>query len=171
MDQKNRWPFAVAFEGDPDAIGGGDEFGHDKPFRRGKFAKAARPVYKAAMNKWLFLAGVNGAAAVLLGAFAAHGLAHRLPDHMLAAFNTAAHYQLLHASVLGLAALAGRGKARTYAHIAALLVQIGILLFSGSLYLWALTGVHGFVFVTPVGGTALIAGWLALAVAGWKMER
>jgi uncharacterized membrane protein YgdD (TMEM256/DUF423 family) len=118
------------------------------------------------MNKWLFLAGVNGAAAVLLGAFAAHGLQGRLPPNMLGAFNTAAHYQLIHALALGLAARTGS----RCAGMAALLFVIGIVLFSGSLYAWALTGIHGFVFVTPVGGTTLVAGWVALALAGWKMR-
>jgi len=123
------------------------------------------------MNKWLFLAGVNGAAAVLLGAFAAHGLAHRLPANALGAFNTAAHYHLIHALALGVAALAGRGRPGSRVNIAALLFWIGIVLFSGSLYVWALTGIHAVVFVTPVGGTALVAGWVALAVAAWKMEK
>ncbi len=122
------------------------------------------------MGRWLFLAGVNGAAAVLLGAFAAHGLHGRLSDTALGAFDTAAHYHLIHAVALGLSTLAARGHPKSCAHIAALLFQTGIILFSGSLYLWALTGIHVFVFVTPLGGIALVAGWVALAVAGWKAD-
>lgn len=122
------------------------------------------------MNKWLFLAGINGAAAVLLGAFAAHGLQGRLPANTLNAFNTAAHYQLMHALALGLAALVARTGSHA-ANAAAWLFVIGIVLFSGSLYLWALTGIHALAFVTPLGGTALIAGWAALAIAGWKLDR
>jgi uncharacterized membrane protein YgdD (TMEM256/DUF423 family) len=137
----------------------------------GKFAKPARPVYKAAMNKWLFLAGVNGAAAVLMGAFAAHAMATRFPANAVGAVSTAAHYHLMHALALGLAALAARGKPKSWANIAALLFQIGIILFSGSLYLWALTGIRAFAFITPVGGTALVAGWVVLAMAAWKMDK
>lgn len=123
------------------------------------------------MNKWLFLAGVNGAAAVLMGAFAAHAMAARFPANAAGAVSTAAHYHLMHALALGVAALAARGKPGSWANIAALLFQIGIILFSGSLYLWALTAVRSFAYITPIGGTALVAGWIALAAAAWKMEK
>lgn len=122
------------------------------------------------MNRWLFLAGINGAAAVLLGAFGAHAMAGRFAANVIAAFNTGAHYHLIHAVALGVAAVALRAGATGTAW-AAWLFQVGILLFSGSLYLWALTGIHLLVFITPLGGLTLVAGWLALAVAAWKMER
>jgi len=121
------------------------------------------------MNKWLFLSAINGAAAVLLGAFAAHAMAGRFSAGAIHAFDTAAHYHLIHAVALGLAAVSPRAGAR--AEWAARLLLAGIALFSGSLYLWALTGIGWLVFVTPLGGIALVAGWLALAAAAWKMER
>lgn len=114
------------------------------------------------MKVWLFLAAVNGFLAVAFGAFAAHGLAQRLDAHSLSVFDTGARYHLSHALAMGLAALAmpaAAGRAR----IAAALFLAGIILFSGSLYLLALTGVMAWAFVTPFGGLCFLAGWGALA--------
>lgn len=120
------------------------------------------------MKIWLFIAGLNGAAAVLMGAFAAHALG---PDRPFAsAFSTAAHYHLVHAAAMAIAALAARGAAASRAQMAAALFLAGILLFSGSLYLLTLTGLRAFGTITPVGGLALVAGWLALALAALKLE-
>ena len=123
------------------------------------------------MKNWLFLAGANGAVAVLAGAFAAHVLGQRLDPRMLSAFNTAATYHLVHALALGLAALAARGAAARRAHIAAALFLAGMLLFCFSLYLLALTGWVWLAFATPVGGLSFVAGWIMLAAAGLKWER
>jgi uncharacterized membrane protein YgdD (TMEM256/DUF423 family) len=122
------------------------------------------------MKKWLFIASVNGALAVLAGAFAAHALQHRLDQPFVSAFTTGAHYHLIHAVAMGLAALAARGAARMYAEVAALLFLVGILLFSGSLYMLALTGVRTFAYITPLGGIALVLGWAVLAWAALKLE-
>lgn len=126
---------------------------------------------KQAMKNWLFLAGVNGALAVLAGAFAAHALGSRLDPRMLSAFSTAATYHLVHSLALGIAGLAARGPAQRRADIAAALFLAGIVLFCFSLYLLALTGIVAFAYATPVGGIAFIAGWIMLAAAGLKMER
>jgi uncharacterized membrane protein YgdD (TMEM256/DUF423 family) len=123
------------------------------------------------MSKWLFVAAIMGALGVLLAAFGAHALAARLEPHALATFDTGARYQLIHALAMGLAALAARDAARVWAERAALLFFIGILLFSGSLYGLALSEIRVLGFVTPLGGLALIAGWIALALAALKMER
>ncbi|MCX7280897.1 MAG: DUF423 domain-containing protein [Alphaproteobacteria bacterium] len=122
------------------------------------------------MKKYLFLAGVNGAIAVLAGAFAAHALGSRLDPRMLTAFSTGATYHLVHSLALGIAALAARGAARRRALIAAVLFVAGIILFCFSLYLLALTGWVVFAFATPVGGIAFVAGWIMLALAGLKLE-
>lgn len=106
----------------------------------------------------------------MLGAFAAHGLSGRLAPVALQVFDTAARYHLIHAVALGLAALEMRGGARRHARLAAMLFLAGILLFSGSLYLLALTGIRAFGFITPAGGLAFIMGWIALALAGLKLE-
>jgi uncharacterized membrane protein YgdD (TMEM256/DUF423 family) len=123
------------------------------------------------MKKYLFIASVNGALAVLAGAFAAHALAQRLEPRMLAAFTTGAHYHLIHAVAIGVAALAARGAAKARAETAALLLLIGILLFSGSLYMLALTGIRAFAYITPLGGIAFVLGWVMLAWAALKLEK
>jgi uncharacterized membrane protein YgdD (TMEM256/DUF423 family) len=114
------------------------------------------------MNVWLFIAAINGFIAVAAGAFGAHGLKGRLDADALAIFETAARYQMYHALAIGLAATAPRNSA---AQLACAAFLTGIVLFSGSLYLLALTGARAFGFVTPLGGLAFLAGWLALAWA------
>jgi uncharacterized membrane protein YgdD (TMEM256/DUF423 family) len=127
------------------------------------------------MKNWLFLAAVNGAIAVLCGAFAAHGLKARLPADMVGVFDTGARYHLVHALALGLAALTlggqdPHGPAAARARLAAMFFLGGIVLFSGSLYLLALTGLTAFGLLTPVGGLAFVAGWGTLAAAALKLE-
>ena len=122
------------------------------------------------MKKWLFIAGINGALAVLAGAFAAHALSSRLDPTHAAAFATAAHYHLVHAVAMAVAALAARGAAKPRAQTAALLFLAGIVLFCGSLYMLVLTGIRLFAYVTPVGGLALVAAWILLALAALKLE-
>lgn len=128
------------------------------------------------MRTWLFLAAVNGALAVLCGAFAAHGLKASLPADRIAVFDTGARYHLMHALAMGLAALtigmkAARGPAARYAARAAALFLAGLILFSGSLYLLALTGMPALGLVTPIGGLALVGGWIMLAAAALKLEK
>lgn len=122
------------------------------------------------MNKWFVIAALNGALAVIAGAFAAHGLQGQLDAAMLEVFQTGARYHLMHALAMGLAALAMRDEAVPRARLAGMLFLAGIVLFSGSLYALALTGLRGFGFVTPFGGLAFIAGWIALAFAGLKLK-
>lgn len=116
------------------------------------------------------IAAINGALAVLCGAFAAHGLKMRLSPDMVGVFDTGARYHLMHALAIGLAALAARGPAAPRARLAAALFLAGIILFSGSLYLLALTGVPAYGFITPFGGVAFVAGWALLAAAAMKLE-
>jgi uncharacterized membrane protein YgdD (TMEM256/DUF423 family) len=123
------------------------------------------------MKKWLFLAGLSGALAVIAGAFGAHGLKDRLEPRLLASFTTAAHYHLIHAAAMAVAALTAREvRAAPRARLAAFLFLAGTVLFSGSLYALALSGIRLFAFVTPVGGLAFIAGWILLALAALKLE-
>ena len=112
------------------------------------------------MNVWLLVAAINGFLAVAAGAFAAHGLQGRLDAHALTIFETGARYQMYHALAIGVAAMAPRNAASRLACISFL---VGITLFSGSLYLFALTGARAFAFVTPLGGIAFLLGWGALA--------
>ncbi|MGE3171865.1 MAG: DUF423 domain-containing protein [Planctomycetota bacterium] len=105
-------------------------------------------------------AALLGAAAVLLGAFAAHGLEGRISDQALRWFQTGAHYHGWHALALfgcGLLGRTGRTpRAAAWAFVA------GIALFSGSLYAMALTDARWLGAVTPLGGTAFVVGWLLL---------
>lgn len=120
------------------------------------------------MRTWIVIGALNGFLAVGLGAFAAHGLRGRVPEADLTIFQTGAHYHLVHAVamvVVGLAALHLRHRGVS---AAGWLFLVGILLFSGSLYSLGFTGSRALVMLTPVGGTAFLAGWLALAWAALR---
>lgn len=109
------------------------------------------------------LGAIAMAFGVALGAFGAHGLRARLSPDLLAIYETGVRYHLVHGLALFVAAwLAGEDRGRA-ARLAGLLFAVGILLFSGSLYLLALTGVRTFGAITPLGGVAWIAAWLILA--------
>jgi uncharacterized membrane protein YgdD (TMEM256/DUF423 family) len=112
----------------------------------------------------LMIAALSLAAAVALGAFGAHALKGRLTPEMLAVYQTAVQYHFWHAlGLMGVALLmmqSPRDKALPW--IAWLLIA-GLLLFSGSLYLLALSGVTWLGALTPLGGAAFIAAWLGLA--------
>ncbi len=122
------------------------------------------------MNLWLVVASVNGALAVAAGAFGAHALQARLDPHALQVFETGARYHMYHALAIGLAALAFRGASASSARISALFFLGGIVLFSGSLYLLALTGIRTFGIITPVGGLSFLSGWAMLAYAATKLS-
>lgn len=113
------------------------------------------------------LGSVSAGLAVALGAFAAHGLRSRISPEALQTFETGARYHMYHAlALLAVAWAAARwpGGAVT---AAGWLFVVGTLLFSGSLYLLAVTGVRVLGAITPFGGLAFILGWLALAWAAW----
>lgn len=118
------------------------------------------------MNPWLFIAAVNGLLAVAAGAFGAHALAGVLDAHALQTFETGARYHMYHALATGLAALALRE--RRGARLAAALFVAGIVLFSGSLYALAITGLRPIAYATPFGGVAFLAGWAALGYAALR---
>ena len=112
------------------------------------------------------LASLAGGLAVVLGAFGAHALKDRLEPAMLAAFNTAVHYQMLHATVvLVIMLLARTSDSPGFLLGAAGSMLAGILLFSGSLYVLVLWGWRWLGPITPVGGALLIIGWGLLLVA------
>ncbi|HYJ79903.1 MAG TPA: DUF423 domain-containing protein [Longimicrobiaceae bacterium] len=121
------------------------------------------------MARTFWILGCTFAAlGVAAGAFGAHALRARLPADLLAVFETAARYQLYHAlALLAVALAAARWPAGGWA-AAGWLFTAGIVVFSGSLYLLALTGTRWLGAVTPFGGLCFLAGWAALAVAGWK---
>ena len=111
---------------------------------------------------------VNGFLAVAAGAFAAHGLESSLAPRALEIFQTGAHYHLTHALAIVATSLIARPGAAARANLAAWLFTIGIVLFSGSLYVMVLTGSNALALVTPLGGLSLLAGWLVLALSALK---
>lgn len=118
---------------------------------------------------WLLLSAFAGFSGVALGAFAAHGLKSRLSADYLAVFQTGVQYQLIHAlALLGVAILALVAPGRLV-NLAGGFFAVGILLFSGSLYLLTLSGMSKLGIVTPFGGLALLAGWACLGLLAWRM--
>jgi len=110
-------------------------------------------------------AAAAGFTGVALGAFAAHALKARLAPDMLAVFETGVRYQMYHAlALMALAALSDRLNGRLIEAAGWLFVG-GIVLFSGSLYLLAVTGVTVLGAITPIGGVAFLAGWACLVLA------
>jgi uncharacterized membrane protein YgdD (TMEM256/DUF423 family) len=117
----------------------------------------------------LLAAALLLAAAVALGAFGAHALTGLLSAGMLATYQTAVQYHFWHAlSLLGVGALMSRSADDSALRWVAWSLIAGLLLFSGSLYLLALTGASWLGAVTPLGGAALIAAWLSLAWWAWR---
>ena len=111
-------------------------------------------------------AGVIG---VVLGAFGAHALRGSIEPRLMETFQTAVHYQLIHALALLLVSLTmgWLGQSLSF-EISAYAFMSGIILFSGSLYGLVLTEMRWLGPVTPLGGLCLIAGWLALLVGGFR---
>ncbi len=110
---------------------------------------------------------LNAAIAIAAGAFGAHGLKDRLDVRRLAIFETAARYHMYTALALvlcGLLVARGLGGAST----AGWVMQGGIAVFAGSLYALALTNVGWLGAITPIGGVAMIVGWVMLAVAAYR---
>jgi len=121
-----------------------------------------------AMNKilWLRLIAISGALSVTFGAFGAHGLEDRLSASYLDTFNTAVRYQFFHTlALLGIICLPDHlVKLRTL-HWVAISFTVGVLLFSGSLYLLVLFDIPSLGMITPIGGASLILGWVLLLLS------
>jgi len=119
------------------------------------------------MDRFFFIVGsVSGGMAVALGAFAAHGLRARLSPELLTTFETGARYQMYHAlALLAVSFALTRWQSTGVSTVAGWLFAAGTVLFSGSLYLLAVTGARWLGAITPLGGIAFIAGWICLVVA------
>lgn len=122
------------------------------------------------MGRWfLVMACAVGAAGVILGAFGAHGLKARLTPELLEVWQTAVQYHLWHAlALLATGILLLQAPHVRWLEAAGWTFLAGILVFSGSLYLMAVTGWRGLGAVTPFGGLALIAAWTMLGVGAWR---
>lgn len=118
---------------------------------------------------WFIVAAIAGFSAVFLGAFGAHALSDSLDASMLPVYRTASLYHLVHAPVLLAVALwMQQAGPSVWLRFSAWSFTAGIVLFSGSLYLLAITGISGLGAVTPLGGLAFLSAWFALFMQAVK---
>jgi uncharacterized membrane protein YgdD (TMEM256/DUF423 family) len=118
------------------------------------------------MNKYTKIGAFAAMLSVVFGAFGAHVLEGRLTSNELDIYQTGVQYQMFHAiGILLIALLIDRLPSQKLAIWAARLLVIGIVLFSGSLYVLALSGVKVLGAITPLGGVAFIAGWICMALS------
>ena len=111
---------------------------------------------------FLLLGAVYGLLGVVGGAFGAHALRGQLQPEQLAVYHTGVEYQFYHAFALLIVGLLCQPRPAPLLKVAGGCFAAGVLLFSGSLYWFALAGPHWLVFVTPLGGLLFMAGWVAL---------
>eukprot|EP01098_Paradermamoeba_levis_P008953 TRINITY_DN3697_c0_g1_i1.p1 TRINITY_DN3697_c0_g1~~TRINITY_DN3697_c0_g1_i1.p1 ORF type:complete len:143 (+),score=26.35 TRINITY_DN3697_c0_g1_i1:50-430(+) len=119
---------------------------------------------------WFRVGCVSAALGVTLGAFGAHGLKNRVKDvGLLKTWETAAHYQFIHSfGLIFLSMAPSSHSSNSLVNLTGALFSTGIVLFSGSLYLLVLTENKKLGIITPFGGLAFIAAWLAMAYKGLK---
>ena len=118
----------------------------------------------------LLIAALSGFLAVALGAFGAHGLRGRLSPEMMAVFQTGVQYHFYHtAALLVVALLLQYAPSTSGLAFSGICFVVGIVVFSGSLYLLAVSELRWLGAITPLGGTALLVGWLALAWSATKL--
>lgn len=126
------------------------------------------PVITDHSRRFIVMGSVNAFLAIALGAFGAHGLKAILSAQALQTWQTAFEYHVYHA--LGLILVALLLEALPKARIAGWLMLTGIILFSGSLYLLALSGMKILGMITPLGGVCFLAAWLWLAMVSLKAK-
>ena len=117
-------------------------------------------------NYWLGVSAVYGFLAVAFGAFGAHGLKAILTPDMLTVFETGARYQLIHSVLMVGLSFAQVQNSKFLFSLKSILV--GVTIFSGSLYLYTLTGIKFFAIITPLGGLGMLIGWASIAVVGFN---
>jgi uncharacterized membrane protein YgdD (TMEM256/DUF423 family) len=121
---------------------------------------------------WVLSGAVFACLGVILGAFGAHALKESLSDRSLQIYQTACHYQFIHALALILLGIASStvlaNSNGNLLSAAGWLFSAGIILFSGSLYALALTDIKILGAITPFGGLSFIVGWACFAIAAWK---
>lgn len=119
---------------------------------------------------FITLSSISAMLAVTFGAFGAHALKGKLDDYALGVFETAVQYHFYHSlALLAVGVIALSQPQTTMLKSSGWLFVIGIVIFSGSLYLLGMTGQRWLGAVTPLGGLAFIAGWACLAATGWKL--
>jgi len=119
-------------------------------------------------SRFLFLAALAGFTGVAMGAFGAHGLKHMLTEHYLEVYRTAVNYQMWHALLLGIIATLPEQRLLCWAGWASV---IGIVLFSGSLYMLAISKIGWLGMVTPFGGLAFLMAWGLVAYTAFYQRK
>ena len=117
---------------------------------------------------WFAIGALAAGAGVALGAFGAHGLKSRVDADLLVIFETGVRYHMYHALALLAVGWAATRWPGTWVTASGWLFLVGILVFSGSLYLMTFTGARWLGAITPLGGMCFIVGWVLLAVAAFK---
>jgi uncharacterized membrane protein YgdD (TMEM256/DUF423 family) len=121
------------------------------------------------LNKYGAIGALYALLAVAFGAFGAHGLKNLLNEDMLEVFETGVRYQMYHGlGILVIAALSERVSNAKLLRRGAMLLHIGIILFSGSLYVLSLSGIKVLGAITPLGGVCFIVGWAMIAWTLWS---
>lgn len=120
------------------------------------------------MKLFLFLGALNGFIAVALGAFGAHGLEDKISEESISIWEKAVQYQMYHAMALVAAGLLASKVKNLSLGSSGWLFFVGIILFSGTLYTYALTGITMFAIITPFGGVAFLIGWVLLGYTALK---
>jgi uncharacterized membrane protein YgdD (TMEM256/DUF423 family) len=119
---------------------------------------------------FITLASISGMLAVVFGAFGAHALRTRLDDYAMGVFETAVQYHFYHSlALLAVGVIAISQPQTAMLRNSGWLFAVGIVIFSGSLYMLSMTGMRWLGAITPIGGLAFIGGWACLAATGWKL--
>ncbi|CQR46120.1 hypothetical protein BN1058_00369 [Paraliobacillus sp. PM-2] len=120
------------------------------------------------MKLFMLFGVINGFLAVALGAFGAHGLEGKLTEKALNTWEKAVQYQMFHTGALLVTALLLAKYQLSTISMAGWFFLIGIIIFSGSLYVYATTSLKAFAMITPIGGFAFLIGWVLLGYAAIK---
>ena len=118
---------------------------------------------------WISVGAAFGGLGVVIGAFGAHALKNRLDEYAMSVFKTGVEYHFYHALALIVVGVLMLIKPSAMLGWSALAFTVGIIIFSGSLYALALSGIKVLGAITPIGGVALIAGWVLLAASAHKL--
>ena len=119
-------------------------------------------------STWFAVGSIAGAIGVALGAFGAHALKSRVTEDLLAIFDVGVRYQMYHAFALLAVAWAATRWPGRWVDASGWLFTVGIIVFSGSLYLMALGGARWLGAITPIGGLCFILGWASLAAVAMR---
>ncbi|MFS0750252.1 DUF423 domain-containing protein [Oceanobacillus sp. 1P07AA] len=122
------------------------------------------------MKIFLIIGAVLGFLAVALGAFGAHGLEGKLSEKAMNNWGKAVDYQMFHTiAIIAVALLLAKFEGSGLLTTSGWMFLVGIILFSGSLYVYSFTSITTFAMITPIGGLAFLIGWVLLGIAGIRL--